>query len=952
MPSSRFVRGGCVVVAACLILIASAVPTPATAAGAPPSSPTLVGPADGGTSPPGTELSVRATDADDAQLDVAFHGARRGGAAGGEFSLLVLPDTQNYILTTANMPVLNSQLQWIVAQREELSLAYVAGVGDIVDNHTSAAQWSRATTAMRILDDAGVPSAVIPGNHDFDLTTGAFTGYDANFPVSRYADASWNSDTARYGGYYGQSQFGPDPADRRNMNNYSLFTAGGMDFLLLSLELNPPDDVVAWAQRVLDAHPQRRAVLATHSFVNVAGVFSTQMLRTDVAGNSGAALWQKLVYPNCQVFLVVNGHFTNGLDGEANRTDANACGMPVQSALSDFQGRPNGGDGWLRYYTFTPATDEVRAYTYSPWLNSFETDADSAFAWSYDMTPPPSDLPLLGTVTIASGDVARLPAPALADGTILEWYATVSDGTSTVRGPTWSTTVGPQAPPVIARDSFSRTTASGWGTADVGGPWTVNSTSKFAVGGGVGRVTATAGSTLNATLGQVSSTDTSVSTTVSVDKLGDQLLTATVHGRVVGTAAYGARLRVNPNGSLAVQLMRDAVVLGGGNVPITISPGSPVSVRAETTGTSPTTLRVRVWRAGTPEPTVWSYVVTDSTAALQAAGAVRLGTYLWANATNGPVTVSYDDVVVSSTAAPPPPPPPPPPPNTPPTAEFTASVSGLTVTTDSAASTDADGTIVSRQWSFAGEPKTGQTATHTFGAAGQYPVTLTVTDDDGATASSTQTVTVTAPPGGPLFADAFTRTLAAGWGTADVGGAWTVNSTAKTSVASGTGRFAANAGSTLTAVSPSLGSPSVEMHGMVGIDKLPNQYLNVTLNVRAVGSSAYGTRLRLNANGSVVAQIMRDGTALAGGTVPGLTVDPTRAVHVRMQASGTSPTTLRAKVWLDGAAEPTAWSYVTSDATPSLQSAGAVGVVAYLSSSTTNGPVSVRVDDVTVSRLP
>ena len=35
------------------------------------------------------------------------------------------------------------------------------------------------------------------------------------------------------------------------MNSYSLFTAGGMDFLLLRLELNAPDDVVAWAQRVL-----------------------------------------------------------------------------------------------------------------------------------------------------------------------------------------------------------------------------------------------------------------------------------------------------------------------------------------------------------------------------------------------------------------------------------------------------------------------------------------------------------------------------------------------------------------------------------------------------------------------------------------------------------------------------------------------------------------------------
>ncbi|MGC5172288.1 PKD domain-containing protein [Microbacterium sp. DT81.1] len=892
---------------------------------------------------------MTATDPDDAQVEVSFHGAPRGpgSPSGSDFTLMVLPDTQNYILTTANMPVLNSQLQWIVAERDRLSLAYVAGVGDIVDNQTSAAQWSRANNAYKILDDGGVPSAVVPGNHDFDLATGAFAGYDANFPVSRYSAASWNSPTARYGGYYGQSQFGPDPVDRRNMNSYSLFTAGGMDFLLLSLELNAPDDVVAWAQRVLSAHPDRRAILATHSFVNVAGAFSTQVVRTDVPGNSGAALWQKLVYPNCQIFLVVNGHFTDGLDGEANRSDANACGRQVQSALSDYQGRPNGGDGWLRYYTFSPARDEVTATTYSPWLGTRETDADSAFAWSYDMTAPPVESPLLGTVTVPSGGTARLAAPTLSAGTVFDWYATVDDGTSVTRGPTWSFTAGSSAPPVLAQDTFTRTTASGWGTAEMGGAWTVNSTTKFSVSGGMGRVMATAGSTLNATLGAISSTDTSVAATVSVDKLADQVLTSTVMGRVVGTASYGARLRLNSNGTVAVQLMRDATVLGGGSVAGSIGPSSPISVRVDTLGTSPTTLRVRVWPAGAPEPTSWNYTVTDATPALQSAGSVRLSTYLWATATNGPVNVGYDNlsaVGVGST---------PPPANVPPVAAFTATTSGLTVSTDSGGSTDSDGVIVSRSWSFGGVVKAGQTASHTFGTAGQYPVTLTVTDDDGASASSTQTVTVSAPPTSAIAADAFSRTVATGWGTADAGGPWTVNSAAKTSVSSGAGRFSATAGSTLTATLAQVASSDVDVQAVVSFDKLPNQYLNFLVNTRVIGSAVYGARVRLNANGSAVLQLMRDGTALAGGALAGLTVPAQQAkLHIRTQATATSPTTLRAKVWLDGSPEPAAWQAVATDSTSALQGTGALGLGAYVSSSTTNGPVTVSVEDIVVNAVP
>ena len=491
-------------------LCAAAVPAPAFAAGTPPAAPVLIAPAAGATVPPGTPLTVQASDPDDASVEVVFHGAPRGTVpppgVGDPFTFAVLPDTQNYVITPTNNPIMTAQAQWFVANRDPLDIAFVAGVGDVVDNYTSAAQWTRASDNLAIMDAGGVPNSVLPGNHDFNLATGDFTMWNQYLPVSRYRDATWNSPAASYGGYYGQHQFGPDAADRQNMDNFALFTAGGMDFILVNLELNPPDDVLAWAQRVLSAHPNRRAIVATHAYVNVAGAFSAQVQRTDVPGNSGAAIWQKLIQPNCNVFLVVNGHFTDLLDGEANRTDLNACGRPVHGALSDYQGRPNGGDGWLRYYTFTPAANEIRATTYSPTLNAYETDPDSSFVLAYDMSPP-VDLPELGRQTVASGAQASVALPELAPGTMFDWYATVGDGTSTTRGATQSVTVS--APPpagALAQDAFGRTVASGWGTADTGGPWTVNSTTKLSVASGVGRVAANAGSTLNATLGQVSTT--------------------------------------------------------------------------------------------------------------------------------------------------------------------------------------------------------------------------------------------------------------------------------------------------------------------------------------------------------------------------------------------------------------------------------------------------------------
>jgi len=86
-----------------------------------------------------------------------------------------------------------------------------------------------------------------------------------------------------------------------------------------------------------------------------------------------------------------------------------------------------------------------------------------------------------------------------------------------------------------------------------------------------------------------------------------------------------------------------------------------------------------------------------------------------------------------------------PPENEAPTAVVSASpqevILGETVTFDGSASDD-DGEIVSYVWDFGDGIGDGITTSHTYAAAGDYNVTLTVTDDDGATGSDTATVTV------------------------------------------------------------------------------------------------------------------------------------------------------------------------------------------------------------------
>ncbi|KRD31986.1 hypothetical protein ASE35_13580 [Lysobacter sp. Root916] len=82
--------------------------------------------------------------------------------------------------------------------------------------------------------------------------------------------------------------------------------------------------------------------------------------------------------------------------------------------------------------------------------------------------------------------------------------------------------------------------------------------------------------------------------------------------------------------------------------------------------------------------------------------------------------------------------------NAPPTANFASSASGLSVAfTDS--SSDSDGSIVSRSWTFGdGTTSTATNPSKTYAAAGTYTVALTVTDNGGASNTKTASVTVTA----------------------------------------------------------------------------------------------------------------------------------------------------------------------------------------------------------------
>jgi hypothetical protein len=203
-------------------------------------------------------------------------------------------------------------------------------------------------------------------------------------------------------------------------------------------------------------------------------------------------------------------------------------------------------------------------------------------------------------------------------------------------------------------------------------------------------------------------------------------------------------------------------------------------------------------------------------------------------------------------------------------------------------------------------------------------------------------------PADALAWDSFDRTVSGGWGAAQVGGVWSrLGSAAQFSVDGAAGVQTPTSGATVTSSLASVSSSSTDLGVTVSADKvLTGGGAWVVVQGRTVGSGYYGTRVKFMADGSVQLHLMRSGTALQGGTVSGLTYGAGDQLRVRLQVTGTSPTTVQAKVWRVGTSEPTAWTYTASDATAALQAPGAIAFVTYMPGSVTNLPVAIKFDDL------
>ncbi len=241
--------------------------------------------------------------------------------------------------------------------------------GDVTNKNT-AEQWEVARAAYKLLDGK-VPYALQLGNHDYKPKPLAERATLAN----EYFPPELIQKLPGYGGVY----------ERGKLDNaYYLFSAGGRDWIALSLEFAPRDGVLKWANEVLDAYSSRSAMICTHGYIDLDGRrfdYLGPKKRKMVGGvgdglNDGEMMWNKLASKHANVVFVFCGHMHVPAARLASKGDA---GNTVHEILSDYQDSKNGGDGYLRLMEFLPDGRTVQVKTYSTTKDDYLTDPENQF---------------------------------------------------------------------------------------------------------------------------------------------------------------------------------------------------------------------------------------------------------------------------------------------------------------------------------------------------------------------------------------------------------------------------------------------------------------------------------------------------------------------------------------------------------------------------------------------
>ncbi|WP_155373857.1 carbohydrate-binding domain-containing protein [Catellatospora vulcania] len=280
-----------------------------------------------------------------------------------KFTFAVLPDTQQEVLNASDTRFRN-RTNWLVNNRAALDLRFVSHSGDVVNWDTpDHSQYVIARDAMRPLETAGIPYNLAIGNHDTQATG---VGGSARDPART---RELVRDTTVFNQYFTAGQYGAVRGQYeagKVDNSYNTYQAGGVQWLVMVLELWPRTGVVNWAKSVVAANPRHNVVIVTHDYIDGNGNIEQS---AGYGETSPQYLYDNLVKQYANVKFVFSGH--TGVAG--NRVDTGVNGNKIYTFLQTFHSNTTNP---VRLIEIDTAANSLHTWIYGPYNNQTFTEYD------------------------------------------------------------------------------------------------------------------------------------------------------------------------------------------------------------------------------------------------------------------------------------------------------------------------------------------------------------------------------------------------------------------------------------------------------------------------------------------------------------------------------------------------------------------------------------------------
>ena len=340
-------------------------------------------------------------------------------SAAYDYSFVWMSDTQYY---SESYPfIYHKMTSWIAEEKENLNIQYVFHTGDLVDKSYMEDQWINVDRSMKTLENASIPYGVLAGNHDVNHTTNDYTKYYEYFGADRFEDETY------YGGAY-----------KNNRGHYDFINVNGNEYLMMYMGWGVNEADMEWMNQVLAEYPNSIAFLNFHEYLEVTGKRST----------IGNEIYKKVVKPNENVVAVLSGHF-HGVETLVDEIDDDGDGVTdrkVYQMLADYQGGPEGGQGYLQLLKVNQNSNKISVVTYSPYLDRYNFyDADDYpgkdhFEMEVDLGPQEklvatdsfkvqvfTDNLIDEVKKVENGEIAQASLKNIKTNTKYGWYANIED---------------------------------------------------------------------------------------------------------------------------------------------------------------------------------------------------------------------------------------------------------------------------------------------------------------------------------------------------------------------------------------------------------------------------------------------------------------------------------------------------------------------------------------------